>query len=502
VSNNPNKPVVALDIDGTLGMYHLHFEEFAEKYIGRPIWADWKDKRGEFSDALGLEKELYRQIKLAYRQGGQKRTMPAFPHTAELVAAIREAGAEVWCCTTRPWQRLDNIDPDTREWFRRAGVEFDGVIFGENKYQELANIVGTERVAAILEDEPEQYVIACNLFGNKVPILRFGAHNVWWRQQSVWYAGAEALDQAEKAILHKLKVWKDDHMPKPQACRLEDCSIPLPHTHGTDDSAIINPLPMEGNNPGYEHETHTCYWYETPEGPARFFEQQDTSFLYRCREQHVDKMREHVPPVGRGAEHTTGMASDDDLPGQWSHSDFEGGDPDERSYAERQAAYGVDRGDFGMPGLGAGWSPGPLVQMPTDPTPVLTWTPGVLDLPAKVWAPSEINISIKNGEMHIDYGGEKGNTLALTSQGERVARWLLEAIQLFVQKNSEYGEPTGDDLGAAGQYADMHRKWKKLKRVLWDNQPDAVVGENIEQVLMDFVGHLGLTADFLHKEDW
>ena len=29
------------------------------------------------------------------------------------------------------------------------------------------------------------------------------------------------------------------------------------------------------------------------------------------------------------------VASDDDLPGMWSHADFEGGDPDTRSYAER-----------------------------------------------------------------------------------------------------------------------------------------------------------------------
>lgn len=28
--------------------------------------------------------------------------------------------------------------------------------------------------------------------------------------------------------------------------------------------------------------------------------------------------------------------TDDDLPGMWSRSDFEGGDPDERSYAERE----------------------------------------------------------------------------------------------------------------------------------------------------------------------
>lgn len=29
------------------------------------------------------------------------------------------------------------------------------------------------------------------------------------------------------------------------------------------------------------------------------------------------------------------VATDDDLPGQWSLSDFTGGDPDERSYTER-----------------------------------------------------------------------------------------------------------------------------------------------------------------------
>lgn len=35
------------------------------------------------------------------------------------------------------------------------------------------------------------------------------------------------------------------------------------------------------------------------------------------------------------------VASDDDLPGMWSHADFEGGDPDTRSYAERGWAPGV-----------------------------------------------------------------------------------------------------------------------------------------------------------------
>lgn len=35
-----------------------------------------------------------------------------------------------------------------------------------------------------------------------------------------------------------------------------------------------------------------------------------------------------LPPAWTG--------NDEDLPGQWSHSDFLGGDPDERSYAQRE----------------------------------------------------------------------------------------------------------------------------------------------------------------------
>lgn len=43
--------------------------------------------------------------------------------------------------------------------------------------------------------------------------------------------------------------------------------------------------------------------------------------------------------------------SDDDLPGMWSHSDFMGGDPDERSYAqrEREQRLSIDQ-QMGHPG--------------------------------------------------------------------------------------------------------------------------------------------------------
>jgi len=78
--------------------------------------------------------------------------MPVYPHAAELTKNLRRAGAEVWICTTRPYLRLDNIDPDTRHWLRRHGIQYDGVLFGENKYRELVKRVDRKRVVAVLDD--------------------------------------------------------------------------------------------------------------------------------------------------------------------------------------------------------------------------------------------------------------------------------------------------------------------------------------------------------------
>lgn len=149
------RPVVALDIDGTLGLYHEHFLRFAAAYLQRELPITWNGEE-PFWRLLGTSKATYRQIKLAYRQGAQKRSMPVRPGARELTRAVRAAGAEVWVCTTRPYLRLDNIDPDTRFWLRHNGLQYDGVLFGERKYQDLAKLVGSERVIGVLDDESEQ----------------------------------------------------------------------------------------------------------------------------------------------------------------------------------------------------------------------------------------------------------------------------------------------------------------------------------------------------------
>lgn len=150
-----NKPVIALDIDGSLGDYHGHFLRFARQWYGR----DMPDPRDinpglPLHKFMGTSKATYRQCKLAYRQGGMKRSMPAYTGASELTKFIRnDLKAEVWICTTRPYLRLDNIDPDTRHWLRRNKIQYDGVIWGPHKYRDLAKRVGVDRIVAVLDDE-------------------------------------------------------------------------------------------------------------------------------------------------------------------------------------------------------------------------------------------------------------------------------------------------------------------------------------------------------------
>lgn len=151
------RPVVALDIDGTLGDYHGHFTWFAEHWTGREMPNPRLINPGvPLHRHLGLSKRLYRECKLAYRRGGLKRFMPCYDGSADLVRHIRRSGAEVWFTTTRPYLRYDGIDPDTRHWLRRNGIyKYDGLIFSERKFSDLVRAVGRERVILVVDDLPE-----------------------------------------------------------------------------------------------------------------------------------------------------------------------------------------------------------------------------------------------------------------------------------------------------------------------------------------------------------
>jgi phosphoglycolate phosphatase-like HAD superfamily hydrolase len=178
--SRPITPVVACDIDGTLGDYHTHFVNFAQQYLGRklPSVENYQSNR-RFAEYLGISLPEYRIIKLAYRQGGMKRSMPIFLGSLSLIKTIHDAGCELWLTTTRPYLRLDGIDPDTRFWLERHGIQYSGLLYDEDKYERLVKTIDRERVVLVIDDLTEQVAAASTYYGHDRVVLCANRHNEW-----------------------------------------------------------------------------------------------------------------------------------------------------------------------------------------------------------------------------------------------------------------------------------------------------------------------------------
>lgn len=209
------KPIVAIDVDGTMGDYHGHFINFAIDYFGAEYSKDGTNSyvgNIPFSRwcmiLFGVSLEEYRACKLAYRQGGMKRSMPIFEGARGLCWAVRDAGAELWITTTRPYLSLDNIVPDTVEWLRRHEIEYDGMLFDEDKYGVLAEKVDDRRVVAVLDDLPDMYDAASTRlwYGHDVPILIMGHYNRAVRRPIM-----ADLDSAADMVMARISWWRMQH---------------------------------------------------------------------------------------------------------------------------------------------------------------------------------------------------------------------------------------------------------------------------------------------------
>lgn len=189
----PMNPVVVLDVDGTLADYHGHFIEFAMK------WLDYDVRRfamytgmTDLATYLGVSKETYRTIKLAYRQGGQKRWQPPLqPNPGNLYDRLRGLGYDVWIATTRPYNRYDSTDPDTRYWLGKYGVHFQGLVYDDHKIHVVADRVGRERIAMVIDDLPENLRAATSL---NIPAYqirtRYNGGNRW---EGPWVDGYQDI---------------------------------------------------------------------------------------------------------------------------------------------------------------------------------------------------------------------------------------------------------------------------------------------------------------------
>lgn len=172
----PERPIVALDIDGTLGEYYEHFLIFARAWSGKHNISTSYDGSVPMNKWCGMSKTMYRECKMAYRRGGLKRSMPTYSGARELTVAVRKRGALVYICTTRPFLSLESVEPDTLHWLKRNGIQYDYVLQGENKYRDLARRVSKSRVVMVLEDLDEMLRQATSL--GLPAVRRVNGHNL------------------------------------------------------------------------------------------------------------------------------------------------------------------------------------------------------------------------------------------------------------------------------------------------------------------------------------
>lgn len=212
------KPVVALDVDGTLFDYHRHFLRFAADYFAHdpddPGYLNY-DARISMAKHLRVSKQSYRACKLAYRRGQMKRSVPLLPRplpqAGELTKQLRRWGVDVWLCTTRPYLSHDEVDDATRHSLRRNGVQYQGLIWGEHKYRELVRTIGGGRVAAVLDDLPEMCRQA-EVLGLPVAFA-FRPHNKMQyaalREPEGWpWLAVETHDETLEWLREQLDKWK------------------------------------------------------------------------------------------------------------------------------------------------------------------------------------------------------------------------------------------------------------------------------------------------------
>jgi phosphoglycolate phosphatase-like HAD superfamily hydrolase len=213
-------PVIAFDIDGTLGDFHGHFISFLEKYINYQgthccgyIQYDGSIEFSDWAMAMyNIDYRTWQDVKLSYRQGAQKRSMPVNPGADEAVFAAARAGCEIWFTTTRPYLRLDNVDPDTRFWLDKVlGVEglYSGMIYDELKYERFIEIVDAERVIMIVEDLPDMADFAAQIFGERIPVLLDNGYNEGG--QLVTPIRVPNLYEIPEMIGHRVHKWRERH---------------------------------------------------------------------------------------------------------------------------------------------------------------------------------------------------------------------------------------------------------------------------------------------------
>lgn len=88
-----------------------------------------------------------------------------------------------------------------------------------------------------------------------------------------------------------------------------------------------------------------------------------------------------------------------------------------------------------------------------------------------------------------------GSPTQLSDFRQMLEGWWTEFAEAYI----EYGPGAADETGLAGQWADLHRKVRKLKRLMWEGEEGYLSRESEEEILRDIISHAFLAMEMLRR---
>lgn len=129
--------------------------------------------------------------------------------------------------------------------------------------------------------------------------------------------------------------------------------------------------------------------------------------------------------------------------------------------------------------IGPGGCLQPLGPVPAAPLPVMD------EGKASEILTSPVCFVEVTGDRSVNY---EFLNLATDEQIRIVREILPEILNRFLTKNKDYEHFPEADLGPKAHFVGIHRKFGKLRKGLWDEEP--LEHEQLPEVIDDFVGHL------------
>lgn len=85
----------------------------------------------------------------------------------------------------------------------------------------------------------------------------------------------------------------------------------------------------------------------------------------------------------------------------------------------------------------------------------------------------------------LDCDGSSGNS----ELEERIAAKLVQVHETFKKKQASYGPGNIAEFGERGVFIRMNDKMKRLKRLVWDGEPNPLDDETIEDTFIDIADY-------------